>query len=92
MNSEGKKKYRVQVLFFRSEDSDQNLLKQNVLLVHESEEKPLSKTDHIDTYLVVLAGDSITMLLRQTSDLLPIRCISGYSVSPKEAHPYSSFC
>jgi hypothetical protein len=83
MDSEDKKRYKVQYLIYRIKNSEELAsIEKEVLLFRDQHHKYFSKNDTVDNYVFLIYEDKVISLLKQRTNCQLIKYLVGYGIKP----------
>lgn len=81
MDSEDKKKYKLQYLIYRIKNNEElACIDKEVLLFRDQNNKYFSKNDTVDNYIFVMQDEKIVSFLKQKTNSQSIKYLVGYDI------------
>lgn len=81
MDSEEKRKYKLQYLIYRIKNNEElAFIEKEVLLFRDQNNKHFSKNDTVDNYIFVMQDDKIVSFIKQKTNSQSIKYLVGYDI------------
>ena len=81
MDSEQKKKYKLQYLIYRIKNNEElAFIEKEVLLFRDQNNKYFNKNDTVDNYIFVMQDDKLVSFIKQKTNSQSIKYLFGYDI------------